>query len=215
MQDLLKKHQRFHHPTGRITLLSDCVIAPRAGWWVVQKESWEHALRAPRPSVNNHNLGDGFKNVYIFFMFIPIWGRFPFWLIFFQMGWCNHQLVIIIVLVVVAVVVFDPLCRLNRKTKKISQPEIFSPEAERWMTDQGGEAFFYVKIWRPKMWRSTILWLYWIFFCLNFWEDCFPQCHLVQGNMALLSDNDGVLRPLKKAAFPNKNATTQRDNKVP
>lgn len=33
--------------------------------------------------------------------------------------------------------------------------------------------------------------------------------------MALLSDNDGLLRPLKKAAFPNKNATTQRDNKVP
>ena len=28
----------------------------------------------------------------IFFIFIPIWGRFPFWLIFniFQMGW-NHQ----------------------------------------------------------------------------------------------------------------------------
>ncbi len=25
-------------------------------------------------------------------MFTPIWGRFPFWLIFFQMGW-NHQLV--------------------------------------------------------------------------------------------------------------------------
>ena len=28
----------------------------------------------------------------IFYMFIPIRGRFPFWLIFFQMGW-NHQLV--------------------------------------------------------------------------------------------------------------------------
>ena len=26
----------------------------------------------------------------IFYMFIPIWGRFPFWLIFFQTGW-NHQ----------------------------------------------------------------------------------------------------------------------------
>ena len=27
----------------------------------------------------------------IFFMFIPTWGRFPFWLNFFQLGW-NHQL---------------------------------------------------------------------------------------------------------------------------
>ena len=26
----------------------------------------------------------------IFFIFTPTWGRFPFWLIFFQMGW-NHQ----------------------------------------------------------------------------------------------------------------------------
>ena len=33
-------------------------------------------------------LGGGF----IFFIFTPIWERFPFWLIFFQRGW-NHQLV--------------------------------------------------------------------------------------------------------------------------
>ena len=30
------------------------------------------------------------------FIFTPIWGRFPFWLIFFQMGW-NHQPVIVVV----------------------------------------------------------------------------------------------------------------------
>ena len=35
------------------------------------------------------NLGGGFK---YFFIFIPTWGRFPFWLInIFQMGWFNHQ----------------------------------------------------------------------------------------------------------------------------
>ena len=27
----------------------------------------------------------------ICFIFTPIWGRFPIWLIFFQMGWFNHQ----------------------------------------------------------------------------------------------------------------------------
>ena len=32
-------------------------------------------------------LGGGFKHI---FMFTPTWGRFPFWLIFFRMGW-NHQ----------------------------------------------------------------------------------------------------------------------------
>ena len=31
-------------------------------------------------------LGGGFK----YFLFSPLWGRFPFWLIFFQLGW-NHQ----------------------------------------------------------------------------------------------------------------------------
>ena len=34
------------------------------------------------------SLGSGFK----YFIFTPTWGRFPFWLIFFQRGWwTNHQ----------------------------------------------------------------------------------------------------------------------------
>ena len=33
-----------------------------------------------------HSLAGGFKHFYVH----PYWGRFPFWLIFFQMGW-NHQ----------------------------------------------------------------------------------------------------------------------------
>ena len=37
------------------------------------------------------NLGGGNSNN---FYFHPIWGRIPFWLIFFQMGW-NHQLEIV------------------------------------------------------------------------------------------------------------------------
>ena len=28
----------------------------------------------------------------IYFIFSPTWGRFPFWLIFFQKGWFNHHL---------------------------------------------------------------------------------------------------------------------------
>ncbi len=35
-------------------------------------------------------LDGGFK--YIFFMFIPIWGRFPFWRAYFSIGWFNHHL---------------------------------------------------------------------------------------------------------------------------
>jgi len=35
------------------------------------------------------HLGGGFK---YFFIFTPIWGRFPFLLIFFKWGWFNHQL---------------------------------------------------------------------------------------------------------------------------
>ena len=35
----------------------------------------------------------GFK---YFFLFNPSWGRFPCWLIFFQMGW-NHQLLVVVV----------------------------------------------------------------------------------------------------------------------
>ena len=31
----------------------------------------------------------------ILFFFTPTWGRLPFWLIIFQMGWFNHQLEII------------------------------------------------------------------------------------------------------------------------
>ncbi len=34
--------------------------------------------------------GGGFKQ---FFIFIPIWGRFPFWRAYFSIGWFNHQLV--------------------------------------------------------------------------------------------------------------------------
>ena len=41
--------------------------------------------------VVSSNLGGDFKYVLFYFNFISIWGRFPFWLIFFQMGW-NHQL---------------------------------------------------------------------------------------------------------------------------
>ena len=35
----------------------------------------------------------------IFLIFTPIWGRFPFWLIFFQMGW-NHQLAYYIMILI-------------------------------------------------------------------------------------------------------------------
>ena len=45
------------------------------------------------------SMGDGREEVYIlgggfkYFLFSPLWGRFPFWLILFQRGW-NHQLVL-------------------------------------------------------------------------------------------------------------------------
>ena len=41
----------------------------------------------PRNWHSTVTIGGGFR---YFLIFTPIWGRFPFWLLFFQMGW-NHQ----------------------------------------------------------------------------------------------------------------------------
>ena len=43
---------------------------------------WKQSAEMPPEELNNH-LGGGF-NFQIFFIFIPIWGRFPFWLIFLR-----------------------------------------------------------------------------------------------------------------------------------
>ena len=68
-----------------------------------QKKSWNpethlHISIITKLSISNKgeasvknsipSLGSGFK----YFIFTPTWGRFPFWLIFFQRGWwTNHQ----------------------------------------------------------------------------------------------------------------------------
>ena len=36
------------------------------------------------------HLGGGFYNV-LFYFHLELWGRYPIWLIFLQMGWFNHQ----------------------------------------------------------------------------------------------------------------------------
>ena len=55
----------------------------------VKKSHFFHVLRF----LFRHFLGDSRWWFQICFIFTPTWGRFPIWLIFFQMGW-NHQLVI-------------------------------------------------------------------------------------------------------------------------
>ena len=53
--------------------------------WYCLHIRWKHRMY---PDMKMYITGWWFQ-IY-FFMFIPILGRFPFWLIFFQMGW-NHQ----------------------------------------------------------------------------------------------------------------------------
>ena len=55
---------------------------PRQIWWTQWRMKMMKAERWDAPELNNH-LGGGF-NFQIFFIFIPIWGRFPFWLIFLR-----------------------------------------------------------------------------------------------------------------------------------
>ena len=60
-------------------------IPPGDGWFSVM---------GLLPLVMLHWNMDPFKTRWwfqLFFMFTPIWGRFPFWRSYFQMGWFNHQ----------------------------------------------------------------------------------------------------------------------------
>ncbi len=58
--------------------------------WRTMDLKWYWYDLTPDNSSLQFYLGGGFIYIYIF-MFNPIWGNDPFWLIFFQMGW-NHQL---------------------------------------------------------------------------------------------------------------------------
>ena len=65
-----------------------CVMSSRRSsawrtWWTSGSQSWGMGR-----CWSGWWLDGGFK---YFWFFTPTWGRFPFWLIFFQMGW-NHQL---------------------------------------------------------------------------------------------------------------------------
>jgi len=106
MQDLLNEALAFPPPHRSHHSPVRWCHCPKAGWWVVQKESWEHALRAPRPLVNN-NLGGGNSNI---FYVHPYLGKIPILTHIFSDGLVQPPtIVIMIVVAAVVVVVFDPL----------------------------------------------------------------------------------------------------------
>ena len=59
---------------GPPRLFAVCHLAELMGQWDLQ---------------SHDNTGWWFQ---IFLMFIPIWGRFPFWRAYFSIGWFNHHL---------------------------------------------------------------------------------------------------------------------------
>ena len=57
---------------------------------------YRYEVRAPRGKLSSDKCSSSiFFSVVVsnmfFFMFTPIWGRFPCWRIFFSNGWFNHQ----------------------------------------------------------------------------------------------------------------------------
>ena len=83
------------------------------GFWTVWKSMWKSIGFQTLPlhmKISINNVEDKYNThtvqrqshclrncttrwwIQILFLFTPTWGRFRFWLIFFQMGWFNHQL---------------------------------------------------------------------------------------------------------------------------
>ncbi len=78
----------FRHHKGRHNFLKKM-------WWILSgdfrirvDEIWYYTI----PPTESHHKSDHYSRWWfqIFFIFTSIWGRFPFWLIFFRSGW-NHQ----------------------------------------------------------------------------------------------------------------------------
>ena len=58
--------------------------------WVVLCSAW---CGSPKGELSDNTPSPKFTRWWFqIFLFSPIWGKFPFWLIFFKRGW-NHQLV--------------------------------------------------------------------------------------------------------------------------
>ena len=82
-----------HHVAWHVWSLEDWTVGgwswgwvkkPGTGFTSIYKMVVENGMMIP----NQKNTGWWFQT---FFYFTSIWGRFPFWLLFFKRGWFNHQ----------------------------------------------------------------------------------------------------------------------------
>ena len=87
-----RKHSKWsfqlcHYVNLLITLFGIYLKVSLPIWTIVY--SWKSTVSTLNQAIFKIQKWSGWW-FQIFFMFTPIWGRFPIWLIFFQMGW-NHQ----------------------------------------------------------------------------------------------------------------------------